>query len=133
MRAGDTIVAAAAALLVAPLRPLPAADDLYECVRRHLEALADDEAVRAHGRETVGRALGRLALEAFPAAGLGATGACLWRVKRLLAPNPAPVRRDHWVMAVMVLVMAAMLLWTGAESANALGPVAGADFCSIPA
>lgn len=131
-RGRHAIVEATTTLLVAPLRPLAAADDVYECVRRHLEALADDTAVRTHGRETVGRALGHVALEAFPAAGLGATGACLWRVRRLLAPTHELVRRDRTIMTGMVVMMAVMLIVAGAETASALGPVAGADFCPIP-
>lgn len=130
-RGRHAMIEATATLLVAPLRPLRAAVDLYECVRRHLEALADDGAVRIYGRDTVGRALGHVALEAYPTAGLGATGACVWRVKRLLAPAQDQVARDRSVMAGMVLMMAVMLVVAGAETASALGPVA-ADYCPIP-
>ena len=131
-RGGHALIEATATLLLAPLRPMAAADDVYECIRRHLEALADDGAVRAYGRQTVGRALGEVALEAFPSAGLGATGACVWRVKRLLAPREALVTRDRCVMAGMVLMMAVMLVGAGADTASALGPVAGADYCPLP-
>lgn len=127
------LIEAAATFLIAPFRPLNAAADLYECVRRHLEALADDGAVRAHGREAVGRAVGRIALQAYPATGLGATGACVWRVKRLLAPTRRSRTRDCAVMAAMVAMMALMLLAAGAETARALGPVTGADYCLVAA
>ena len=131
-RGRHALVDAMTTLLIAPFRPLAAADEVYECVRRHLEALADDTAVRILGRETVGRAIGQVALEAFPAAGLGATGACLWRVRRLLTPTDELVRRDRAIMASMVVMMAVMLIVAGAETASALGPVAGADFCPLP-
>lgn len=131
-RGGHALIEATAALLLAPLRPLTAADEVYECIRRHLEALADDGAVRDYGRETVGRALGEVALEAFPSPGLGAAGACVWRVKRLLAPREALVARDRCVMAGMVLMMAVMLVGAAADTASALGPVAGAEYCPLP-
>ena len=120
-------------MLLAPLRPATVADDVYECVRRHLEALADDRAGVTYGRDAVGRVLGHIALEAFPSAALGATGACVWRVKRLIAPTPERVTRDRLIMAGMVLMMVSMVIAAGAETANALGPIAGADFCPVPA
>jgi len=126
-RGGHALIEAATTFFLAPLRPLAVADDLYECIRRHLEALADDGAARHYGRDTVGRALGKVALGAFPSAGLGTTGACLWRVKRLLAPREALVTRDRCVMGGMVLMMAVMLVGAGADTAGALGPVTGAD------
>lgn len=130
-RGGHAVVEAATTLLLGPLLPLAAAADVYECVRRHLEAIADDAAVRTYGRETVGHALGNVALEAFPAAGLGVTGACVWRVERLLAPRRSRVSRDRYVMAGMVLMMAVMLVGPAAETASALGPVSTADFCPV--
>ena len=131
-RGRHVLIESAATFLVAPLRPLPLADRVYECVRRHLEAIADDGAVRAYGRDAVGRALGHIALEAFPAAGLGASGACVWRVKRLLVPTDELVGRDRSVMAAMVLMMAVMIIVAGAETALALASATEATFCLVP-
>lgn len=133
VRGRHALIEAAATFFIAPLRPVPAAADVYECVRRHLEALADDGAVRTHGHEAVGMAVGHVALQAYPPAGLGATGACVWRVQRLLAPTRASRRRDVVVMVGMVIMMVLMLASTGADAAHALGPVTGADFCPVSA
>ena len=132
-RGGHALIEAAATFLLAPLRPMAVADDVYECVRRHLEALADDRAVRVYGKETVGRTLGNVALETFPSAGLAATGACVWRVNRLLAPREELAMRDRCVMTGMVLMMVLMFVGAGGETAGALGPVNAADFCPLPA
>lgn len=131
VRGRHAIIESAATFLVAPFRPLSFAADLYECVRRHLEALADDGAVRVHGHAAVGRAVGDIALQAYPSMGLGATGACVWRVKRLLAPTHPSRNRDRALLAAMVAMMTLMLLLAAAETARALGPTTGADYCAI--
>ncbi|MDQ3451561.1 MAG: hypothetical protein M3493_02475 [Actinomycetota bacterium] len=111
--------------------PLPGTGAIYECVRRHLEALADDAAVRAHGRRPVGLALGRIALASYPAAGLGASGAAVWRVQRLVAPTPAPAWRARLLLLGTTFSLAAGLVLVAAEAASALGPVADPSFCPL--
>jgi hypothetical protein len=69
------------------LCPIPGARAASTSVRVHLEAIADDVAAHAHGREAVGRTLGLVALADLPAAGLGMAGASVWRVSRLLAAD----------------------------------------------
>lgn len=125
------LVDAVATLLIAPLRPLPAARDVYDCVRRHLEALADDVAVRRHGARAVGTAVGRIALASSPASGLGAAGACVWRVQRLMDPSLTAPWRDRALLVSMVVVMAVGLVLGAADTVSTLGPVAGADFCPL--
>ena len=131
VRGRHGLVEASATLLTAPLRPLPAAREVYECLRRHLEALADDAAVRRHGGLTVGTVLGHVALKAYPGAGLGVTGACVWRVQRLLAPPATPSRRDRLLLSAMIAMMAVMFVPAVADAASALGPVAEPDYCPI--
>ncbi len=58
-RGAHGLLETAAVWLAAPL-PRALADDLVGCVRRHLEAIADDAAARACGRHPTGRALARL-------------------------------------------------------------------------
>lgn len=118
-----------ARLLLAALTPLPPARAAYECVRRHLEALADDAAVRSLDARTVGVELGRIALADAPRAGLGASGAALWRVERLL--NPAvPVRRIGSVL-LLTAAFAVGLVVVLEQTAHALAPVANANFCPV--
>ena len=74
-------------LLLSPVGPLPAARHAQALLRLQLEALADDAAARRHNTDAVGHALGRIALAATPRSGLGAAGANVWRVRRLLAPH----------------------------------------------
>jgi Zn-dependent protease with chaperone function len=130
-RGGHGLVNLLARFLTAGLAPLPAAGLVAECLRRHLEALADDAAARRHGRETVGVALGRIALAAYPAAGLGASGASLWRVRRLIAPTPAPCWPDRLLLVTSAATLAAGLVAAAADAAAALGPVANASFCPL--
>jgi len=130
-RGRHAVVEAVAALLTAPLRPLPAAHDVYDCVRRHLEALADDAAARRHGVRAVGTAVGRIALASSPPAGLGAAGACVWRVQRLMDPSSTTTWRDRAVLLAMVVMMTAGLVPGAIDIASALGPITSADFCPI--
>lgn len=125
------IVETVALMLVAGMAPLPAARALYDCLRRHLEAIADDAAVRQHGREVVGVALGHIALAAYPAAGLGASGASLWRVHRLVGPSRGRTWRDAALLLPLVGFMAVTTVFAAADAAIALGPVAHARFCLI--
>lgn len=128
-RGRHVLVDGAARALTAALTPLPAAGWSYDCVRRHLEALADDAAARRHDRRTVGVELGRIALAAYPAAGLGASGAAVWRVERLLAPG-------NWLGRAALLVPATTTLAIGlvivlADTVQALGPVTNPQFCPV--
>ncbi|MDQ3537903.1 MAG: hypothetical protein M3415_03770 [Actinomycetota bacterium] len=125
------VVEALSTLLTDALRPLPAGRDLYDCVRRHLEALADDSAARRHGRVAVGTTLGRVALAGYPATGLGAAGSCVWRVGRLVAQDSGSSWRDRGLLLALVISMAAMLVVVGADTATALGPVVNPDFCPL--
>jgi beta-lactamase regulating signal transducer with metallopeptidase domain len=117
--------------LIAPLLPLPVAGDIYDCVRRHLEALADDAAVRQHGRRAVGEALSAIALARTPVGGLGAAGDCVWRVRRLVAPARKRSWKDLAIFVPLVAMMAIGVMGATADAAAALGPVAQADVCAI--
>ena len=128
-RGRHALTDAAARLLVAGLMPLSLAAGVYDGIRRHIEALADDAAVRRHDRRTVGIHLGRIALTSFPSVGLGSSGAALWRVERLLSPEPPASGR-----LALALVSATAGLVTGlvivlVETAKALGPVASPQYC----
>jgi hypothetical protein len=111
--------------------PLPCMSDVYECVRRHLEALADDVAVRTHGRQAVGAALGRIALAGYPSAGLGAAGAAVWRVQRLVAPSRKGRWRDRLLLSGAAAGLVVAIVEVAAETALALGPVADPAFCHL--
>ncbi|CAN5127738.1 hypothetical protein BH20ACT9_BH20ACT9_03290 [soil metagenome] len=124
------VIDALARLLTAPLAPSPLAGGTYDCVRRHLEALADDVAARRHGAHSVGLALGRVALAAHPATGLGAAGAALWRVHRLMSP-PSSSWRDRVLLGAMVAGLVLGLLVVADDTAHALGPVLDAHFCPL--
>lgn len=128
-RGRHVIVDGAARLLTAGLAPLPAARRAYECVRRHLEALADDAAARRHDRRTVGIELGRIALAAYPAAGLGASGAALWRVERLLAPANSLGRAALLGAATAMLGVGLAIVLVG--TVHALGPVVNPQLCPV--
>lgn len=127
-RGRHSIVELAARCLTAPL---PATSAVYEGVRRHLEALADDAAVRRHDRRTVGVALGRIALASYPAAGLGASGAAVWRMQRLVQPSTRTGWRDRLVLSVSGLGLALGLVVVLGDAAAALGPVAAPTFCPL--
>lgn len=99
------VVELAAKALLSPLRRLPAATAACASLRVHLEALADDAAARTHGRATVGRTLGLLALAEAPSVGLGMAGSSVWRVTRLLAAGTPSARS-------LVLVLLPLLLLT---------------------
>lgn len=131
VRGRHAVIEAVTAMLVAPLSPLPAAEDVYQCVRRHLEALADDVAARRHGRRVVGTAVGRIALAGAPTAGLGVAGECVWRVQRLIDPSARRSWNDRAVLVAMVLMMVVGIALAGADTAAALGPVRNADFCPV--
>ncbi len=94
------VVDAAAQLLTAGLAPLPFVRHARDCIRRHLEALADDAAVRCHDTRLVGLTVGRVAVATAPRHGLGTSGDAVWRVRRLVAPSPAASWRDRGVLGV---------------------------------
>ncbi len=125
------LIEALATLVTAPLAPVPAGREVYDCVRRHLEALADDAAARRHGRTAVGTTLGRVALAGYPPSGLGTSGSCVWRVGRLVTEDRKASWRDRGLLLAMVITMTAMLAVAGADTAAALGPVANPDFCPL--
>ncbi|MBA2529864.1 MAG: hypothetical protein H0V19_07890 [Euzebyales bacterium] len=125
------IIEALATLVTAPLAPVMAGGEVYDCVRRHLEALADDVAARRHGRTAVGTTLGRVALAGHPATGLGASGSSVWRVARLVTVPHAASWRDRGLLLAMVITMTVMLSAAAADTASALGPVANPDFCIV--
>ena len=130
-RGRHALIDAVARTLTAGVAPLPLATGVYECIRRHLEALADDAAVRFHDRKTVGVQLGQIALASYPAAGLGASGAALWRVERLLSPDRPPSGRLMMALAPATAVLASGMMLVAAETAYALGPVANPQFCLV--
>ncbi len=124
------LVDTAGRFLVAGIAPLPKAGEAYACLRRHLEALADDFAARRHDRQVVGVTLGKIALAAYPAAGLGVAGASLWRVERLVTVSPLR-RRDHALLWAMLASVATGLIMAIAEAAHALGPVINPTHCPL--
>ena len=130
-RGRHALVESVAALLTAPLAPLWAAREVYDCVRRHLEALADDAAVRRHGADTVGQALGAVALGRYPLAGVGASGDCVWRVQRLVAPAAKRSWRDGAFILLFVVMMAGHVITATDDIATALGPVSNPDVCVV--
>ncbi|MDQ3609994.1 MAG: hypothetical protein M4D85_00060 [Actinomycetota bacterium] len=121
---------AVARMLTAPLAPLPLAAGTYDCVRRHLEALADDAAARRYGSHHVGLALGRVALAASPGTGLGAAGAALWRVHRLVMPS-SPSWPDRILLGAVLAGLVLGLLVVADDTVHALGPVVNAQFCPV--
>jgi hypothetical protein len=122
------LLEALAQLLLAALAPLPL-PGVRECVRGHLEALADDAAARAHDRRTVGLVLGHVALAAPPPVGLGAaSGSCLWRVERLVTDARTPWK-ERFALVAPALLLALSLVAVTADAAVALGPVLDADYC----
>lgn len=125
------LVDAAAGVLAAGLAPLPAAADALACVRRHLEALADDAAVRRYGVATVGVVLGRVALGARPSAGLGAAGNALWRVKRLIDPDPVPSWRARVLLGAGAALMGVVLLAAGGDVVQVLSWLATPHACHL--
>ncbi len=130
-RGRHVLVDGAGRALTAGLAPLPAASAVYDCLRRHLEALADDAAARRHGRHNVGVAVGRIALAAAPTLGLGAAGSALWRVERLLTPPPRRSLATRLILLAISAVLAAGLLVVLADTVLALGPVANAQYCPV--
>jgi hypothetical protein len=130
-RGRHVLVDGAGRALTAGLAPLPAARATYDCLRRHLEALADDAAARRHGREIVGLEVGRIALAAAPTLGLGASGSALWRVERLLTPTLHGSLATRLVLLATSAILAVGLLVVLADTVVALGPVAGARYCPV--
>jgi hypothetical protein len=131
-RGRHVVVDGAARALTAGLAPLPGFRQAYDCVRRQLEALADDAAVRRLDSQTVGVEVGRIALAAAPAVGLGTSGFALWRVERLLQPMPGNPRVG---MPALLLPFTGLLV-TGtmialADSAQALGSAVHVQFCPV--
>ncbi len=125
------IVEALTHLLTTGLEPLPFAGATYDCVRRHLEALADDAAVQGHDARLVGITLGRVALGAAPSHGLGAAGSAAWRVQRLIAPSPVTSWQARAVLGTSSAGMAIGLVLGAGHMAAALSPLLAASFCPI--
>ena len=125
------IVEALTRLLTAGLEPIPSARATYDCVRRHLEALADDAAVQCHDPRLVGITLGRVALGAAPSQGLGAAGSAAWRVQRLIAPSPATPWQARVVLGTSTALMTIGLVLGAADTAAALSPLLAPSFCPI--
>jgi Zn-dependent protease with chaperone function len=92
--------------LAAGLAPWPGARVAYGEIRRHLEAVADDWAARLTSRRDVAAAIVEAALPPAPAAVLGAAGWAVWRVDRLLSPQPRLLR--HALVAITLVGLAAM-------------------------
>lgn len=131
VRGHHAVVDALARLLTGGLIPLPGARDAHACVRRHLEAIADDAAVHRHGRTIVGQVLGRLALQQAPRAGLGSAGCSAWRVQRLLAPLPRPAWRVFATQTAVLVPLLAGMLAVGPTMVLALAPTAQSHFCAV--
>lgn len=129
-RGRHALLDVASRLLAGGLSPLPGAASAQQSIRRHLEALADDAAARRHDRRTVGMVIARIALSSKPAAGLGAAGACPWRVRRLVAERACPSWRDRLAAGGGGLALAVMLLVVAADAAALLGPFWG-KFCPL--
>lgn len=130
-RGRHVLVDGAGRALTAGLAPLPAARAVYDCLRRHLEALADDAAARRHGRHNVGVVVGRIALAAAPTLGLGAAGPALWRVERLLTPPPRRSLATRVALLATSAVLVVGLLVVLADTAVALGPVVSPRYCPV--
>lgn len=116
--------------LGAGLAPLPFVRHASDCIGRHLEALADDAAVRRHGPRLVGVTLGQVALAARPGHGLGASGDAVWRVQRLVAPSPTASWRDRAILGAATTLMAAMLVLGAVDAADAV-LLLEPNFCSL--
>jgi hypothetical protein len=129
-RGRHVLVDGAARFLTAGLVPLLRARATYDSIRRCLEALADDAAARHHDAQTVGVELGRIALTTPSPVGLGASGAALWRVERLLQPAKPRSRTAH-ILLPLTATLAVGLVIVLAEAAQALGPAAHAHFCPV--
>ncbi len=125
------IVEALARLLTAGLEPLRFARETYDCVRRHLEALADDAAVQGHDARLVGITLGRVALGVAPSHGLGSAGSAAWRVQRLVAPSHARSWQAQTVLATSTAVMTIAIVHGAADTAAALSSLLAPSFCPI--
>ena len=125
------LVGALVTVLTAGLAPLSGATEAAACSRRHLEALADDAAVRRLGAHTVGVTLGRVALGTIPGGGLGAVGNAVWRVRRLVAPVEHPSWPDRSFLSVNALILAVGLVDVAVDSARALSPLINPQFCPL--
>lgn len=123
------IVELAAQALLGPLRPLPAARTGCGSLRAHLEALADDAASQSHGRKSVGRTLGHLALSEAPVVGLGMTGSSVWRVERLLVTDRPESGRALAALVPALAFLTSGLALTTAEVAELL--LTAARYCLI--
>ncbi len=125
------VVDAATRLLAAGLAPLPFVRHASDCIRRHLEALADDAAVRRHGPRLVGLTLGQVALAARPGHGLGASGDAVWRVQRLVAPSPTTSWRDRAILGASTAIMAGTLVLGAVDTAGAVPLLLTPSFCPL--
>ncbi len=123
------VVELAAQALLSPLRPLAPARTACEALRAHLEVLADDAASHTHGRESVGRTLGQLALSEAPTVGLGMTGSSVWRVERLLLAGDRHPVRPLAVLVPVLGLLAGGLAVTTAEVAEFL--LVAARYCLL--
>lgn len=122
---------ALARVLTAGLAPVPGAAHAHRCVRRHLEALADDAAAAAYGPAAVGHVVAGLALARAPRHGLGSAGSTVWRAQRLLRPPQPPGRaRLAMLTALLAVLLVGASLVTSA-TALALVPVATAGICPV--
>lgn len=124
-------VVAIARFLIAGLRPWPAARHVEDCVRRHVEALADDAAANLHDPRVVGVVLGHVALGSTPTQGLGTAGDATWRVKRLVAPTSTSSWRDVLVLGAMTTMMAAGIVMTVHTASVAAAVFLSPNFCVI--
>lgn len=118
-------------VLAAGLTPLPSASLALDCIRLHLEAMADDAAARHHGARRVGVTVGRVALASAPHPGLGVAGDAVWRTRRLLAPARTNAWPDVAVLGACVVMMSASLAISATAAAAAVPPLLEPNFCTI--
>lgn len=122
---------ALARVLTAGLAPLPGAAHAHDCVRRHLEALADDTAAADHGPAAVGQALAGLALAHAPRQGMGSAGSTVWRAQRLLRPPDPPGRARLATLAALLAVLLVGASLVTSTTVLALVPFATAGICPV--
>lgn len=130
-RGRHATIDALARLLCAGLAPAPGAAHARACVRRHLEALADDTAATDHGPTAVGQAVAGLALAHAPRYGMGSAGSTVWRAQRLLRPGRPPSRGRLAALAALPVVLLVGASAVGSVTVLALVPVATAGFCPV--
>lgn len=118
-------------LLVAGLSPLAARAATAARVRRLLEALADDAAVRNHDAATVGYVVGRLALGTTPVTGLGVAGSALWRVRRLVMPERVRSWPASGLVVALTLLFTAGGVLVGIDAIQALQALTAPEVCTL--